>query len=272
MTSGQSEQAIGRCLQLGKFRFKLKSENTADRNSLERLFQPGGESYEPDAVLLDLDKPRTGDSQFSLALSHDISETVRSIIAISVNAHTGCLWLHGTLLQDERQQTILLAGKAHAGKTTVTLALAYLFGYKIVADDFVLIDLENEAVVPFAAPARIREGTRALINELAKREVIKASDEPWMPLVPLMSNQDCPAKFNAIFYLSYINSQVVNPVSQSAISVSDFLRMMARNSNLLKTNSLDRAVRLFNGCSAYTIEGGGLRDRVELIDRLTSHT
>ncbi|HEV8718174.1 MAG TPA: hypothetical protein VGX03_35830 [Candidatus Binatia bacterium] len=132
---------------LGRISFIVKSSDAAFERELTKL----------------LPRPRsTPDTIHEIRTGSDL----RVLISDILGRHAGCLWIDAACLLSPHGQKVLIAGHSGAGKSTTTaLALALRYGWKVLAEDVTLIDLQADAVIVFAAPFSLKAGTVKLLQE-----------------------------------------------------------------------------------------------------------
>ena len=163
---------------------------------------------------------------------------------------------------------MLVSGGPNSGKSTLALALAFGFGWQVVSEDVAIIDAVSNKVINFAAPFKIKAGTRDLLcgNQISVPGFIL---KEWYPISGHGLGHDCDAKFALALHLA-------GEVSDDALSwdrhtVSEHLLDVLPQSNLLST----RGTQYFTQClpedACHRFSGGSLAERLSKLLELSSY-
>ncbi|RME69055.1 MAG: HprK-related kinase A, partial [Alphaproteobacteria bacterium] len=86
-------------------------------------------------------------------------------ITMGVNSH---LLIHGAVVADSQDRAIVMPGASGSGKSTLAALLAH-DGWRLLADEFVLIDLASGLAVPYPRPVSLKNEAIAAMRAFAPK-------------------------------------------------------------------------------------------------------
>ncbi|HEY9868316.1 MAG TPA: hypothetical protein V6D08_04060 [Candidatus Obscuribacterales bacterium] len=160
---------------LGNFVFRLSTRRTEVIEAARQLLMPFPSTPascardERSCAVIDLDKdveslcPERPDPLDPVAI-------VDHIFALALEQQQPCLWLDAAALTTSDDRLVLLAGASGAGKTTLALSLAMVYGWKVLSEDITLVDTSTRRIIPLARPFRLRPDSQARITEATNKK------------------------------------------------------------------------------------------------------
>lgn len=240
---------------LGRFAFSLTHADPDFEPVLARLLsQRADENLDSDKIL-----------DVQMGLSFNLSECFAKII----NQHAGCLLIQAACIESPNGKRALISGVPNSGKTTLALALAFQFGWKVLSEDFVIIDTEENQIISFAAPFNLKPGTRDVLRS-AGIELPGFILREWFPLNEEMIAMDSNAHFAMALHLN--EAVVKEPLTCAHNTVSEHIRKILPISNLLALRATNKFEKYLPKESCYTISGGNISERLQKIVEYESST
>lgn len=193
------------------------------------------------------------------------SRDVRGLLNHIFKRHSGCLWIDAGCLISPNNRKVLIAGQSGAGKSTLTMALALGYGWKVLAEDVLLIDCKADNLLTFASPFSLKDGT----FELLKSTVGKAPEpillDEWSPLKEMSAKGEFAAEFDLSILVERPNGRNVD-LQTSAIPAQTLLRRVLPISNILRIDGAsEKALSYFDRGQCLNVVGGTLRERIDLL-------
>jgi hypothetical protein len=185
------------------------------------------------------------------------------------------VWIEGICLIAASGQKILLVGKTQSGKSTTAMALALRDKWKILSENFCIIDYAQNKLLKFLTPASLDSRALELLKTLG---VVPAGtiplewrkDRVWAPLDDTISESQFEPMFDFAFFLERTEEDQ-QAFSQEKISASEFGRKALALSNLLKIQgSYDSFTQSLSNASCHRLSGGELTERLDAIVRSVS--
>lgn len=272
-----------RAFRLGDWSFSLQSRNLSLLDTLQSILPaydfPQAKSgnhqdlnhYETTTVV-DLDQPCRflDDSMVTLSTLSPLY-TVVFVIDEALRHNTGRLWFDASCMIDSKGRAILIAGASATGKTTLSLSMCYVLGWKIVAEDITFIDQESMMVLPFNRPLSLREGAVDLINSACeffgcKTRVGPQSCAEWFFDGELFWRQKVKADFNLAVILETAMPDEKRPLAVEEVSASDYIRRVLSISNTIRLDEgLNIVAEALKKSRCFSIRGGELSERIEFM-------
>jgi hypothetical protein len=180
--------------------------------------------------------------------------------------HSGCLWIDAACLISPAGKRVLIAGRSSTGKSTTTMALALGYGWKVLAEDLVLIDLKTDKVLKFASPFSLKTGTKELLEKTVGRSPQPVLRSEWAPLNELAATEnDCPANFDLALYFTQI-FQGPELLTVSDMAPTEYLRKVLDCSNILRIpDSATKFVEYISNGQCLMLDGGSLEAKINAI-------
>lgn len=230
---------------LGHINFSLSHAESDFERVLARLFTACNRASITETNILDL----------QMGLSLDIDRCLQVII----EQHHDCLIVQAACLALPDGRTVLLAGDFGSGKTTLALALALGYGWKVVAENLLLLDATTRRLLSLAAPFQLKEGVREQLH-LAGVELPGFILREWFPLSEALLANDCPARFDvAIFLEAKFDAPDLSFIQ---CTTSEFTRKVLPLSNLLQKRGTNIFVDALPEHHCYTTSGGTFKQRL----------
>jgi hypothetical protein len=263
---------------LGHFRFKLQSNNTVLLMTLSDMLptiewqsEPNNKKYHPPSPepLINLDAPIKSDTGDILCLSSlSPAHSVAYLVDCALKFHQGMIWLEGAGLVDKNKNLILVCGASQSGKTTLSLALASAFGWKIISEDLILVNPTTKQVVPFARPLGLRpDSIDRILKVTDKSGFAGLSADDWYFDPQIHHYSEAPFKFSQAILLNSANIQPEAPLSIEEVSMSQFLRDILPIANCVRVEgAIDLVNEGLQGTSCFIIKGGNLKERLEFLE------
>jgi len=232
---------------LGHTSFSLSHQDSEFERVVSRLFISCAPANSVETEIIDV----------QMGLSLDVGQCMQQLIA----RHRDCLFIQAACLNSPDGLTVLLAGEIGSGKTTMTLALALGYGWKVIADDVLLVDTVKERLISLAAPCKLADGVRQQLS-CAGVQLPGFILREWYPLSKTHIADDCTAEFDIAVYLDKPDGK---PFSLAACTPSEFTRKVLPISNLLQLRGTNTFVNYLPANSCYTTGGGNLKERLSAL-------
>jgi hypothetical protein len=165
---------------------------------------------------------------------------------------------------------VLLAGASHAGKTTLSVAVARKLGWKLLSEDLVVIDPSLRRIVPFIHPLSLRPGAQELVAEATGLRPMSLYLERWLACQNLFyKGENVSPRFSLSIL---IERDVINPIlSLTVASSCEFLRALLPLSNALHIdNGPGKLKSSFDTGQCYILRNGSVAERLEILADLVS--
>jgi hypothetical protein len=197
-----------------------------------------------------------------LELNTGCTQDMRALLNHILKKHRGALWIDAGCLISPAGKLVLIAGRSSSGKSTLTMALALKYGWKVLAEDILLIDWQNKRVMSFASPFSLKSGTRALLRDSIGLEIGEPILKEWIPLGALAAKDEVDARFDCAIILDYADE----PIAVQSIHEAEYLRRLLSISNVLRLNGgSDAVLEMLDGAACLSIVGGTLPERLDTI-------
>lgn len=259
---------------LGTYIYQLKSENQDLLAVLDQLLPTykSNENFEQssEVEVIDLDGPLAIRGLDETLFAKD--EPVMALISLLDRAladHAGYLWIDASALTTPDGKLVLISGPSHSGKTTLTLAMALAHGWKILAEDIVLIDVESGYLAPFARPLSLRPDTTEKVRQATGHDAGAFVLDGWLGNQSWYNLEPIKAKFYMAVDLTVTDKNSSESLQIKPVSNGEFLRSLMTHSNVLRydkgVNVLSQA---FETSKLYLLSKGSLQDRIQTILKL----
>ncbi len=239
---------------LGLFQFKLSSSTPKELDLMVQAFQ-AATSLRCDQVI------NTDDCIGLIPPVHPIE----AVIARAFRFHDNTLYVEGCVFVTPQNKKVLLMGLSHAGKTTLTAAVAIGLKWKIVTEDIVFIDSRTHNIISFVRPLSLRPGARQLILE-AGATLPPLEEDRWLIDHQLFVNQAVASEFD---YCVLLTRDQTNTSDFSAVPTTKLLRTILPMSNALH---IDNGPDLLNLClehsQCFIMQNGTVKDRLIFLSQI----
>lgn len=241
--------------QLGLFHFRLASTEAYRLELLETTFKSAQSTVNQ---TIDID-----DCFNLIPPVHPIE----AAIARAFRFHDSLLYVEGCVFTTSQNKRILLMGLSHAGKTTLTAALAVFLSWKIVTEDMVFIDSQLNSIISFVRPLSLRPGARQLISD-AGVILPPLQDDRWLINHDLFFDRSVTCQFD---YSVLLTRDQANIVDFSAVSKMKLLKMMLPMSNALhKAEGLELLNLCVEQSQCFILRNGTVKERLDFLYELVS--
>jgi hypothetical protein len=204
-----------------------------------------------------------------LAIETGGTNNLRALINVVLKNHAGCVWIDAGCLIAPSGAKILLAGFSGAGKSTTTMALAIGYGWKVLAEDLLLIDVQEKKVLTFASPFSLKRGTLELLQDCIGRSPDPILQGEWSPLKDMAASGEYAAKFDFTVLLEPIKSNQGKGLELVSMHPTAYLRKLIRISNILRIDRAEEVIlEAIDRSECFSFIGGTLPERVNAIRKL----
>lgn len=253
--------------QLGKFYFRLSSQDKELLGLVSKMFEPACEnSFLPELVDLDQLKRLHG----SLPADACLDMFIDHIIDLSHSRHPNMIYLDAAVLINSNNAACLIAGRSYSGKTTSTLSLCLSQGWKLLSEDISYLEFPGGRFCPVIAPLSIREPTWELIErDFAVKPMPLVANRWLSPHGLFCDKRSVRLKdIRSLFILSETSpNEPQTKLSGESISANIALRKLLPLSNLLREPAfIPIFAKELGNCPCFFLSGGSLKERVEFID------
>jgi hypothetical protein len=217
--------------------------------------------------------PELGEGQ-TLKVKTGCSKNIEDILRLTLTRqrHLNCAWINGALLVSPKGQSVLIVGKG-AGKTTISLALALGYGWKVASENYVVVDYQNNELVPYNAPMSFQSDALELLrslNGLVPNPIVESmvmrSSLKWSPLAELATDCERELTFDLAVMLDRTEASAESSkIAVTQMSPSEYFRKLLPQSNLLKVETPERVVEALGTGNCLRITGGDIKERVHAI-------
>ncbi len=192
-----------------------------------------------------------------------------SILVSTAEQEPRIPWVEAAALRNQNDDMLLLTGGSYAGKTTLSLALALTGEWKILSEDIVLVDVDNECMVPFARPLSLRAGSMERIAQATGLPSKKLLDDEWYFDPEVYYYKSLPLKFKNALHLEPFTAQTPDQLAVEKISPAVYVRKILELSNLLRyPGGIELFSRSIEEADCYLLRGGQLKDRLDFVSTL----
>lgn len=243
--------------------FDITSDNESTLDDIEKAFPLVQRDLAPLVRVIDIDKTQ---SEFPSARNEPhISKVLRALRHKVYQYLSEHIYVHGVLLADSHGRKLLIVGQSGAGKTTLSLALAELSNWKIIAEDVVFIDQYDKSLIDCRLPLSVRASSRPLLSEIG----IKLQEDlfpGWVLNLDWFSVQRFTAPFDYVV--------ILEPPKSDALRITELQPVSIITKILHHTNALyiEHGTNILNStwtqASCRLLEGGLLRERFQAVRTL----
>jgi len=192
---------------------------------------------------------------------------VRELFNHILKKHKGCLWIDAACVVSPQGHKILISGDSHAGKSTISMALAFAYDWKVMAEDIALLDGDKLEIINYASPFSMKEGTLSLLRDTFKVDPQPIVLDEWVPMGARNFGHDLTGPFDFVIQLKPFSFS--EALDCQPISSSEYLRSVLNTSNVLRLkNGTENFMEFLREGTVFRISGGSTRERIEKIQAL----
>jgi hypothetical protein len=263
---------------MGKCIFRLSSADTELLKSVGALLLPSQElvqsSRELDTIaseqecccpLFNLDTLAKKRMRQSGETSEQVVYQILDLLRLDLyKLQSNCVWFDAASLVLPEGNLLVLAGASGFGKTTLALALAVVYGWKIITEDITFIDIESGATYPLVHPFLMRAGWQQTLFQATGIELESSLADDWFFDRAMFSTGVHNANFRLLVKLELPFFPM--PLSVESISLAEYLRTILPLGNFLRVpDVLDSLPNILAGANCYVMRGGTVRERMEAL-------
>ena len=223
------------------------------------------------------------DNKFSVNIEHlEYQEFSNKNLMIQwlyeICFHHTCLkadnwtFFHGAVVKNQKKQAILLFGKTHAGKSTLTAALCLTRRYKYMSDDIVPLKLQSNQLYANSFPKAIMIRDVSVLPNSIYRYKCGSLEYPNNNSSLLINMYDdsinclLPLPVEAVFFLNRTNDHISHTIEIPTNEVKfSYLFESVRNPNDGKSNfEIIQQIMKLKNC--YVINYYSSSDAIKAID------
>ncbi len=253
---------------LGDFCFQLKSSNRQLCDRIGSLLERDKVDGDDDPLsVIDIDAPLAIVSDWEEVVSEaEGLEIIRLIVRRALNRHHDYLWLDAATLVSPSGKTVLIAGPSHSGKSTAATALAFAFGWKILAEDVSLVEPKSKQLKTFASPLSLRAGSLERIRVATGVLPGPIVGSEWISISDHLAENSIDFRIDLAIALSVTDSNTDEPLTTDAVSAQAFIHPLLPLCNALH---IDQGIELLDeslkNSLCFRVKGGSLAERLQFI-------
>ena len=196
---------------------------------------------------------------------------LRTILNQVLKLHLNCLWFDAACLISPGGKTIFFPGASGSGKSTTSMALAMGYGWKVLTEDMLLVDLNSARLIGIATPYSLKPGTAELLQRTIALTPEAILQKEWYPLDQTAAkNCELESKFDCIIMLKGHDSMKQLQIEQ--IHPMALIRDLLPTSNIMSVSgSPDVMTELISETPCYRFTNGTLRERIDAIIAIESN-
>lgn len=195
-------------------------------------------------------------------------------ITMGASSH---LLIHGAVVADAQDRAVILPGSSGSGKSTLAAMLAH-HGWRLLADEFVMLDLASGLAAPYPRPVSLKNEAIAAMRALVPKALIsrpfkgtlKGTIAYVTPPEEALEAMARPAKPALVLFPSFSNGA---PSSAEPVDAGELLmRLIAASANYsrLGAEGFDCATALAAATPALRIRYGDGRAAMDLVEKLAA--
>jgi hypothetical protein len=193
-------------------------------------------------------------------------EIVRLIVRRALNYHQSFLWFDAATLVSPSGKVVLIAGPSHSGKSTASTALAFGFGWKLLAEDVSLVDPKSKQVKTFASPISLRSGSLERIKKATGVLPGPVVGNEWVPINNHLNDKVIDFKIDLAIALAVTDPSLDEPMKVESVKAQTFIHSLLPLCNAIHLdNGIDLLDEGLKNSICLRIAGGGLAERLEYI-------
>jgi hypothetical protein len=250
---------------IADYRFRVRSHNKDLVEQTTRAFVTNPDQ-DTNFDLIDLDSPNhfTGES----VVTDQPLTAIKRVITTAQSRYQQKLFFDGCCLLTSLNQLVFLVGHSFSGKSTLSVALALGLGWKIVSEDLVFIDQDQDRIIPFICPLSMRPTAPDLIEAAVGVRPAPIRFGRWLVRYDIFSECQTSPKFLLSACLQQTGTG--QPLSAEPCSPDDFARRLITHGNwLTKPDAPDYVWKCMRESSSWILSGGSVKDRVEWLQHMS---
>jgi len=245
-----SETAVKPIYKLGNIIFTVRNCDPSFERTLENLI--------PQVTDAELNADEV--PEISMGCIQDVRELINHVL----KKHPNCIWVDAACAVSPFGPKVLLSGQSGAGKSTMAMALALGFHWKVLSEDITLIDVERDEIVNFASPFSFKAGTAELLANTVNADIKDLILNEWMPQDWRNAGSNSLTPFDIVVHLEKGDSP--DELVSSKLSHSDYIRKLMPLSNVArKKGATDKLIQYLGTAQVYQVAGGTLQQRINFI-------
>jgi HprK-related kinase A len=182
------------------------------------------------------------------------------------------LLLHAATVERDGK-ALILTGESGSGKSTMSAVLMSR-GWRLLGDEFALVDTETGMVQPFPRPISLKnsgvEAVQALVPEARfgpmLRDTPKGDLRHLTPDAASLAAMDVPAKPALLLFPAFGLAEAIRPVGKGEVFVR--LTQASTNYTALGERSFTALTQLVNNIPAHAIDYPDTKCGIKLVERL----
>lgn len=243
---------------VGRYRFRITSANPELLQQTVTVFPVDDDQTSP-CDLIDLDLPNTFFEQPER--TDEPVSAIKRVISQAEAAHEQHLFFDACCLITPKNQSVFMAGKSFAGKSTLAAALLSASSWKVVSEDIVLLDQERGEVIPLTCPISLRQTAPAILRECTGVEVAPFLFGRWFLPYAHSISHGVPARFDLAICLEGIAGN--GPFTPTKVDRRSFLHKLISYGNWLSIpDAPDYVYQCFERSEFWCVSGGDLSERL----------
>lgn len=197
-------------------------------------------------------------------------DNLRELVNVILKDHDNAIWIDAGALVAPSGKRFLIAGESSAGKSTLTMAMAIGYGWRVITEDLLLIDTAKDQSLSLRTPFSFKPGTIQLLESTIGTKICELIDGEWLPLNTMAVDEDLPACFDCVIVLEGMDP--VQPVLIGYMKPHHFVRHILSCSNLLHLeDGIDKLLEYLQSSHCYVMQYGSLKQRIDTMLQLESN-
>lgn len=240
--------------------FELTGRDSAKLDQIDVALPKIERSRAPRVLTIDLEE---AEREFStMRREAPVAKSLRAIRHKVYESLCEHIYVHGVLLANTRGQTLLIVGPSLAGKTTLSLALVELNGWKMIAEDVIFVNQYEHSLIGCPLPLSVRPFSRPLLEKIGV-QLPEDLLPGWILKLDWFSTKYFSSLLNYVIILEKPES---TEFRNHKINPASIITRILQNTNVLHIQHGTEI--LYAACqkaSCRLFEGGTLEERYQAI-------